>query len=337
MANLLVAGNGSGKSNFLESFYYLAWGKSFRPMLEARDVIGPEENFSQITVYVEGEELQNITSNHLHRLQRKFLINGKQRPISIVRSKIPQILFAPHSVDIVAGDPSTRRDDLDDFLSFAVPGYYQTLSKYHKLLSNRNALLKHIRDHHADPQELSFWTQSLVVEAEKLVKSRVDLFSQIDAFVQATAPQVYKPGYENFNLLYQPFRTNLAHYADSLATLFVQNQEKEIIVGQTLYGPHKDDYALEVNGHNLRYIGSRGEQRLAVLIWKLAQAAYLETQIHLSPVLLIDDLMSELDQGHREHVGKYLLEQNCQFVITAADKQDVPSILLQKSSAIKLS
>lgn len=333
-ANLLLAPNGSGKSNFLESIYYSAFGRPFRPYQTIEEVIGGEDSFSKISLKIDGTEIEVITTKTETRIQRKFLVNGKAKTISEIKKHIPIILFAPHAVNIVSEEPGLRRQDLDDFLSIVDREYAEILPRYEKVLHNRNALLKHLRDFPQDRGELEFWTAELVKLATVIFHKRQHLFNEIQEFSSLTAEEIYHKQHTKFEITYVPFRGESDDYEASLKSLFAANQEKEIIVGQTLYGPHKDDYILAVDDKNLRYLGSRGEQRIAVLIWKLAQAKYIGSKQDRNPILLIDDLMSELDTEHRQTAANYLLNQESQFLITAADTNDVPKELREKSKSI---
>lgn len=335
-ANLLLAPNGSGKSNFLEAIYYSAFGRPFRPYQTIEEVIGPDDVFGKVNLKIDSNEIEVVTTKTEKRIQRKFLVNGKGKTISEIKKHIPIILFAPHAVNIVSEEPGLRRQDLDDFLSIVDREYAEILPRYEKVLHNRNALLKHLRDFPQERDELEFWTSELVKLGVIVFNKRQHLFNDIQEFCSQTAEEIYHKEHTKFEITYVPFRGEAGDYEASLRALFAANQEKEIIVGQTLYGPHKDDYVLAVDDKNLRYLGSRGEQRIAVLIWKLAQAKYIGSKQGRNPILLIDDLMSELDTQHRQTAANYLLNQESQFLITAADMNDVPEQLREKSKAIRI-
>ncbi len=126
-------------------------------------------------------------------------------------------------------------------------------------------------------------------------------------------------------------------YFEALGQKYAQNQEKEIVVGQTLYGPHKDDYVLSLNGKDLRYLGSRGEQRLAVLAWKLSQHEYLYKMREKNAILLIDDVMSELDVAHRQKVADVIsADDRYQVIVTSADIGDVPDSIVASANRLTL-
>jgi len=334
--NLIVAPNGTGKSNFLESIYVSSLGKSFRPVDSYADLLGPNGNFAKVSSTYAQHQLELVISN-TDKLQRKFILDGKQRPLSKVIGQFPVLIFAPHAVDLALGEPHTRRDDLDDFISLAQPEYHTKLHSYLQILKHRNALLKSIREGFSQNSELEFWNQELISLANFIVQQRHKFFQEIGEFITAVAIQIYREDKAEFMITYQPNTTeDIENYAEILNQKLVQNSFKEIAVGKTLYGPHKDDYTLSLSKQNLRYLGSRGQQRLAVFIWKLAQHRYLLSLTEQNALILIDDLMSELDQHHRENVAEYLLQSDFQFILTGAEKHDIPKELIKGITGIEL-
>lgn len=337
-ANIIIAPNGYGKSNFLEALYFCSLAKSFRPIRSLSEFLGGEKDFTKVEVTTDTDRIEEVVAI-LPRQQRKFRINGKVTPMTKFVGHLPLILFAPHSVNLVSDDPAERRQDLDDFLSILDNSYARNLSKYGKVLKNRNALLKHIRDQAGDLSQLKYWTSELVKLASEIFKARHEFFQSIMPFIKATGPKIYiNEGINNLLISYKPNTSDKpSKYKNILIAKFEENQEKEIMVGNTLYGPHKDDYSILYSGQDLKYLGSRGEQRLGVLIWKLAQHQYLLKKTGKKAILLIDDLMSELDADHRQKVSTFLMEQDgYQFILTSADKTDIPNTLITNSKLISL-
>jgi len=336
-ANLIIAPNGSGKSNLLEAIYMLSLGKSFRPVGGLDEYIGPDQEFAKVEAKVDNTELMLVVSNG-KRLQRRYYLNSKIVSQTKLIGKLPTVLFAPHTVGLVSNDPASRRTDLDDFLSQLDSEYADQLKRYSKVLKNRNALLRHIRDQNGQTKELQYWTHELSRLGSALHSLRMQFFEEILKFMQATASSLYSAESVDFKPDYQPnIAADPSEYCDTLLQKYTDNLEKEIIVGQTLYGPHKDDYSISLDGKDLRFLGSRGEQRLAVLIWKLAQHDYLFAKTNQNALLLIDDLLSELDEAHRITVAQALLADNrYQFILTSADKGDVPDLLLKKANRLRI-
>ncbi|MBL8015293.1 MAG: DNA replication and repair protein RecF [Candidatus Doudnabacteria bacterium] len=335
-ANLIIAPNASGKSNFLEAIYLSALGRSFRPYDTLAEVIGDEDSFAKVEIATEKEEISTVITLTSNSLSKQHQIDGKRVTYKSLHKALPVVLFAPHSVSLVSEDPAMRRQDLDDFLKIWDLGYASIHKHYYKVLHNRNALLKQIREGNVDPFELRFWSAELAKTAIQLVGTRELFFEHAREHVSAKAQSIYKHTDVKFEIVYHHFHLEKGDYAKQIERQLFQNEQKEIAAGQTLYGPHKDDYDLLMNAKPLRYLGSRGEQRLGALIWKLAQADSLKAKTDQGATLLIDDLMSELDSTHRQKTAHYLLECGHQFIATAADEFDVPEELKSNSTQIRL-
>lgn len=328
--NYLHELNGSGKTNLLESIYFLTYNSSFRPTSGTSEYIGPEYDFAKVLIDTNTNDIETVISQKNSRISKQTKINGKRASGSKVINHLRVVLFAPHSVDLVGGEPATRRRDLDDFLCTCYGGYARALSSYKKVLKNRNAIIKQISEGNANTTELVFWTEKLLDLASTIYKVRYLFFEEIDEFIQLVAEQTYHD-YKAFKAEYEP---NLAAHPDDFRTLlskkYEENQKKEIIVGRTLYGIHKDDYSFSLNGKHLRYFGSRGQQRIGSFLFKISQIEYLQNLKETETLLLVDDIMSELDTKHREQIAQVLLTtKNLQFIITAAVKSDYPTSILE--------
>ncbi len=360
-SNIVISGsNGQGKSNLLEAIFLSTTGRSFRPMNNLSETIGVEGEFNRIEMISENEDiLEMIVSLHDSRLSRKYTLNTKKRSIGTITSKFPVLLFAPHSVDLVSNEPGTRRDDLDSFLVSLSTDYRHAYERYIKVLKNRNALLKAIREQKATRAELGYWTEELINLAGKIYEHRDGFFTAIRPFISQAASKLYgQKSEKDFSIRYIPasvgdirdgiqdnIQDNMQDstyeskqkekYINVLSNKFADNLEKEIIVGKTLYGPHKDDYELTLKGRNLRYQGSRGQQRLGALLLKLAEWEYMHDTTGKEGLFLIDDLMSELDPEHREETARYLISAPFQFLLTTADKREIPKILIKESTCFE--
>ncbi len=339
-ANLIIEPNGSGKTNVLEAIHYSIFGESFRPLNSAHETIGLKEDFAKATTKWDLDTLDVTISNVNNVLNRNFQLNLKKYPISKISMKFPIVLFAPHTVDLVIGEPSIRRLDLNEYLSIIYSDYRAYINKYRVLLKNRNAVLKQLRENRVPRDVLTYWTDELVNVSELIYKERYKYFNEIKQyFTEAITGLFRNEDQKDFeiNVQYVPNQNvELEEFKQILAAKFRDNIEKEIIVGKTLYGVHKDDFALLLNGENLRFKGSRGQQRIGILILKIAQLQYYFDKFQKYPLLLLDDLMSELDQKNRERVADYLLEKKIQFIITTADENEVPKFLREKAKLIKL-
>jgi DNA replication and repair protein RecF len=329
-SNYIIAPNGSGKTNLIESIYYSIFGESFRPIEKLDELMGNSEDFTKVSLDWDFEKLEMIISK---KEGRKFLVNQKRITLSKIPQKFPVILFAPQSVDLVAREPGVRRQDLDNFLGTINIRYRDLITDYKKVLKNRNALIKMIRDRKSERSELRFWTDKLVTLSDEIFTQRIDFFNNIDNYIKSTVSKL--DSYLD-NKIYITLEAkyisslelnNGYSFKDILSKKFSENEDKEIIVGKTLYGIHKDDFQLNLAEKNLRFLGSRGQQRVGVLLFKLSQYHFYQSIFNKSPVLLIDDLMSELDNQNREKLANILINSELQFLLSSADENEVPSDL----------
>ena len=334
--NIIIAPNGSGKTNALESIYYSVLGESFKPMESSSEVIGPGKEFAKVSTKWSNDSLDVTISNN-EKLIRNFQLNTKKTLISKVSPRFPIILFAPHTVDLVIGEPQIRRSDLNAFLSILNPEYKKVLTKYNTVLKNRNAVIKQIRDGRVPEKMLDFWTEKLVENATQIYDYRVDFFERIKSFFLDAQMVLF--GLENFtlNIKYIPNLEPVdSDFKSSLVQKFANNRSKEIIVGKTLYGVHKDDYNILLNEQNLKFKGSRGQQRIGISVLKFAELLLYFERYNIYPLLLLDDIMSELDDVNRSKIAGYLLEKKLQFILTSAEQKEIPAILQNSCNRIEL-
>jgi DNA replication and repair protein RecF len=342
--NLLVAPNGYGKTNLIESIYYSVFRTSFRPIASYQELIGTKDEFAKITLDWDSAILETVMGkDNSHR--RKITLNGKVGRRKEILERFPAILFAPHSVDLVNGEPKIRRSDFDAFLMLYKSGYDKLLGSYNTVLKNRNSVIKAIQEGHASKDELSFWTKKLIEHGTQITSLRSTIIDSINQFVPAYSNSLYH-SIKSFSIKYTPnleFK-NIDEIEDIYSKKYEENMEKEIIVGKTLYGPHKDDYTFIFVPENssdklsLRFHGSRGQQRIGSLLVKLGQLSVLETVKEDHKVLLLlDDIMSELDDDHRKNVAKLILEKDYQCLITGADIHEIPDTIRKVATTISLS
>jgi len=337
--NLIIKPNGFGKTNFLESIYYSVFRKSFRPMNSYKEILGPFEEFTRVTFENNSNELELIINN-TKSLSKQLKINGKRPTLRKSLDTFPTLLFAPHSVDLVNGEPSVRRNDLDSFLSLKYQNYLAANYNYSKVLKNKNALLKAIRENKSSKSELTFWNEKLAEHAGIIFKIRHEFFNKIAETLHEYSENTYHD-LKNLEVKYVPnLESDVDQFENHLLEKYTQNINKEIIVGKTLYGIHKDDYEFlydqgKATGLNLRYSGSRGQQRIGSLLFKLVQLKNLETKYNESTLILLDDIMSELDANHRGKIAEILLNIDEQIILTSADENEIPKELLKVGNKLE--
>lgn len=319
--NILVGDNAQGKTNILEAVYYTATGRSHRTNKE-NELLRWQEKFFQIDLRAEKDHRKlNIEIIAADDGRKKIKLNGvpKKRTGQLV-GELNVVLFSPEDLMLVKGGPAIRRKYLDIEISQVSPTYYHNLLNYHKALSQRNNLLRGIRDQKEDPQMLDVWDVQLAEFGRRIVARRIEVLKKITPLARLLHRKITS-GQEELEIRYYSsvdLKDDLS--GDNIKDRFIQmlsaKKKEEISRGMTLIGPHRDDLGLFVHGKDMRLYGSQGQQRTCALSLKMAELEFIRGETGEYPVLLLDDVMSELDDNRR----KFLLEvvyKNIQTFITA--------------------
>lgn len=320
--NLIIGPNGSGKTNILEAIFFLAAGKSFRSSSQSK-LINWNDFFTSIQAKVisNKNEINDIEiklikdqTGRSNTVSRKFLIEKVEKTRKKYIGIFKTVIFHPDDIRLVAGSPGRRRDFLDEIFLQTEWRYTQALSQYHKALNHRNELLNQIREGHSTKSELFYWNQTLIKNANIIHDFRTAFIRSANSFFS----NHFDPQIKLIFLNYHPSIVS----EDRLE----KNYQLDLHRGCTQIGIHRDDFSFNNNtfsteDKNLAFWGSRGQQRLAVLAVRLAQINYLEKTYNDKPVLLLDDIFSELDPDHQKLVVS--LCQNYQTIFTAAEPESI--------------
>src|SRR5436305_5990011 len=254
--------------------------------------------------------------------RKRLKLNGTPHKMMTMIGQLKVVLFAPTDLHLVDGSPEERRRFLDRALCQVQPRYCQVLVKYRKIVAQRSALLKRIRDQQEDPRLMDYLDEKLTMLANQIMFERERMIASLN--VQASQLQAtMSNGREHLQIVYRPsFKTNAEwgtqqgpqHYREQLQA----TRRKETLQGVCLLGPHRDDLEFLVNGVNMLTYGSRGQQRTIALSAKLAELAYMRSSTGDEPILLLDDVFSELDQTRRELLLHQVLHHQ-QVLLTATD------------------
>lgn len=282
---VLIGDNAQGKSNFLESIYFLATAKS--PKAERdEELIKYGESFLRIDCLLEDKiNLEIAIQNKEGFLQKKVKVNGIPRRVSEYSTNFAVILFSPEDINLVNGSPSLRRDHIDQVVSQIDRNYKKAVSEYENIITRKNKILKSIREKQGKVEELSYWSDQQIILGKIISIKRREFFEYINKVERKFGEFVFK--YLESEITNEKLKTYL---------------QKEVDAAASLIGPHRDDFLFLLKETDLSRFGSRGEQRTAVLDLKLAQVSYVENILGKRPVLLLDDIFSELDVSHRQHV-----------------------------------
>lgn len=333
--NILVESNGYGKTNFLESIYISVFRKIFRASDTTYDVVGPELQQSRVLIQDDKQnQLEVIFDKENGKTIYKF--NSKVAIRKKIQDIFKIVLFAPHSVDLVNGDPTIRRDDIDNHISQIDFEYLNSIAQYKKVLLNRNRVIKMIKEGVLRKDSLDFWTEKISQLCNTIQTKRNDYFNNIRTDIRVVSEELFHD-IKDVDIIYNPnLKADIDIYK-AYQSKFSENYEKEISVGKTLYGIHKDDFDINFNsGKSIRYFGSRGQQRIASFIIKSAQAFNIKRKTDILPIFLIDDIMSELDDKHRKNIANFLTQNLEQVILTGADINEMPKEIIDNSKRIKL-
>lgn len=315
--NILYGNNAQGKTNALEALYLFSIGKSFRTQQD-RELINFSENFTRICVEFE-DKIRANEIEILVRRDRKKQIKINDIPISKMGDligKFAVILFSPDELNLTKGSPNARRRFLDIAISQMRPKYYHILRRYNKVLEQRNNLIKKMR---VSPDEKA--KETFFVWNEKLAEYGMAIIDYRKSFVEKLNEYAKKIHFEisgeEFLIKYKPAFSSKEEFYQKLENSI----EKEIEQGFTLYGPHRDDIDILTEGKDIKTYGSQGQHRSAVLSLKLAQADIVFEDLGEYPVLLLDDIMSELDSDRRSYLVEKIKDK--QVIITCTDADEL--------------
>lgn len=342
---VILGPNGSGKSNILEAVAFLS-GIRPRPIETDLDLV----RFGQVEAKIGGRVTHSTSSGSLKNLEtcdlvinfqvideayvkKAYFIDSIKKRFGDFRNYLAQVTFEPQDIDLVTGSPSLRRHHLDSFLASLDREYWREQTSYDKVIVRRNKILAKIIEGEAKPAELDFWDERLVEHGRYLSRTRQEFFEFLNS-TNTPKPglkDIYKPGLSGE--VSSGFSWQLKQSLLNPEKL-AKDRERDIAAGVTLSGPHRDDFRFTLKNHDLEFFGSRGEQRMAVLVLKLAELEYLGSKRGQRPILALDDIFSELDWEHREAVLSVVDKQ--QTIITAAEADSVPKKILKRAKIVEL-
>lgn len=327
--NIIVGKNAQGKTNLLEAIYILGTGISHRTNVNSELV-----NWDYNKFMIKGEAQINKQKFKLElslkgRSKEAFINSNKLKKINQLMEYLNVVIFAPEDLNLVKGSPSRRRDFINLEIS-QISSYYRNLLKeYKKVLKQRNNLLKDIRDRRADSNNLAVWNQQLIKLGSKIIKKRLEALNKLSILAKLMQRKI-TDGKETLKLKYDT-KLKIGHNSnlEEIKTEFENNldrlQQKEIERGVTVIGPHRDDISLLVNDIDIRKFGSQGQQRTTALALKMAELEFMKAEVGEYPILLLDDVFSELDKDRSKHLLK-IIENKIQTFITSTDLNEFSSI-----------
>ncbi|MCL5091003.1 MAG: DNA replication and repair protein RecF [Patescibacteria group bacterium] len=321
---LIIGQNTAGKTNLMEAIFLLSTGKSFRAQNDF-EMISFGEDIGRVkgTIQVDGEKNLEVILKKDNSFLKKYLINGISKRRGDFSSVFAVSLFTPSDLDIIIGSPSLRRNLLDSVIEQVDREYKNALISYSKALRQRNALLEIAREEGTrNEKQFEFWDH-LLIENGQLITNKREAFIK---FLNDTKKDIFD------------FVVNYDKSVISIERL-LQYKDAELGAAVTLVGPHRDDFSIHFfndeseSTSNIKFFGSRGQQRLAILQLKILEILFIEKKLRKRPVLLLDDIFSELDQGHINHILELIGKQ--QTIITTAHRELVPQRFLKEMEVVE--
>lgn len=329
---LIVGPNTSGKTNLIEAIFLLSKGKSFRTEKDFQ-MIKFGKDFAKIKAETENAALEVILTNGqfsgTKSQYKKFLVNGVARRRVDFVANLPAVLFSPQDLDIIIDSPSLRRNFLDDVLETVDKDYRIASLSFIKALRQRNALLETAREIGVRSEKnFEYWDKLVIENGQIITKKRTEFI-------------------EYFNNLEKDIFDCFIKYDESVISKerLLQYKQEELASGVTLVGPHRDDFSVLMfnpstslrttsaegrssnNAHDVKHYGSRGQQRLAILQLKITQIKFIEDKLSRVPIFILDDIFSELDEGHINLIFDQIGKQ--QTIMTTTHKEFIPKKMLK--------
>jgi DNA replication and repair protein RecF len=326
--NIIVGPNGSGKTNLLEALLVLARGTSYRA--GDAELLQFDEQWFRLDAHIlPDQNVRTIKFEIEPRQTKTYELDGKIYHRLLANHTLPVVLFEPNHLQLLHGAPDMRRAYLDDILEQTYHGFAVFRRNYRRVLSQRNALLK--RPNLPSTQELFPWNLRLSELGATIARARAELCGQLDELLGSVYGTVSDAA-TNVRITYHPkfpidtYETNLLHKLES-------HLHEDALRGFTAYGPHREDFVITFDGRPADEIASRGETRTAVLALKIIELQLLESVRQETPLLLLDDVFSELDERRRAALTDFL--QQYQTFLTTTDA-DVAAGQLPDSTVITM-
>lgn len=308
--NIIYGDNAQGKTNILESLYVCATSKSHRGSKD-KEIINYNSEEAHIKIHVLKHDINYRIDMHLKKNKTKGIaVNGVRIKKAVDLFGIINIIFfSPEDLNIIKNGPSERRKFIDMELCQLDKVYLNNLVHYNKIVIQRNKLLKELTVNNKEMFDtLDIWDMQLIHYGKEIIKTRIEFIKKINELIKDIHCKL-TGNVENIDVIYQPF-TTIEHFEEAV----LKSREKDVKYKCTNVGPHKDDCIFLINGKDVKIYGSQGQKRTVALSLKLSEIELVKKRIHDTPILLLDDVLSELDSNRQN----FLLNSigNIQTIIT---------------------
>ncbi len=322
--NIVVGLNASGKTNLLEAILVLATGRSYRARMPQLVRLGKNWARLDATTKTSPRTLK------ITEAQPEFTIGGKIYKRLPATQNLPVILFEPGHLQLASGEPARRRDWLDELIAAIDPSFKKSLAAYHRSLSQRNALLKRTRGEIG--RQMFAWDVRLSELAGTIALARAQIIESLNKNI--TKPYSHIAGHRQLVAASYQSQFNPSVYSSKMLAKLGASLEMDIARGFTSTGPHREDIIFYLNGQPIVTSGSRGETRSLIIALKILERQFIEQASQTKPILLLDDVFSELDGKRRHALVDYLA--GYQTIITTTDADSINQFFTKKHNLITL-
>jgi len=335
--NVLIGGNAQGKTNILEAIYCFAFAQSFRTKRDI-DLINFESDFYKIEGRIDSNfgNFSVLLTYSRRGAKEAYIDNIRCSSLSKIIGKFTAVIFLPEHLLLVRGSPNLRRRYIDSQIVQVMPKYYHYLQQYRWVISHRNRLLKNKKYSCSD---ILVWDDQLCSYGAKIIRERIRAVSKL----RQKASEIYKKISGSGNSLEIVYESSLGQLEfeederkiiEMFAKYLKKRKDYELNTGFTTLGPHRDDISFFLDGRPLKDFGSQGQQRMAVISLKLAEIDFIKESTGDYPVLLLDDVMSEMDMEKRRFLTSVL--GDTQLFITATDEEQFSKDFLSNAALWKI-
>lgn len=308
--NIIVGNNGQGKTSLLESIYLLAFTKSHKTSSE-KEVIQSGSDFCKVDAKLTIQDMNYSFGISMTKNKKKVIINNdEQKKLSEYIGHINVVMFSPDDLKIIKGEPSIKRKFIDVELGQTSSIYIKDLLVYRNIVKQRNELLKDL-EIDSDKTYLDVLTDQLLEYADRIIEARKEFIDSLNKHINIIH-QDLSNGKETLKVVYKP------KHKKSLKEEMKSKYTHDIVTGTTSLGPHRDDLMILVNDEDVSVFGSQGQQRTAVLSLKLGLIHFIHDMLGVHPILLLDDVFSELDRDRLNSLVGYI-KPEIQTFITSTD------------------
>ncbi len=335
-SNIIIGDNGAGKTNIIEAIYFLAITKSYRT--QDVNLIKNDSNFCKIKSSLYGISSKDLSIEIVDEIKKTKVNDNEIKKLSDYISNINVILVSPEDINILQGTPAERRNFLNIELSQLYKKYIRNYNEFNKILKIRNNYLKRLQN----GKKIDYIYYESIID--NLVEREIYIYQERNNFINLINEKIadiyYKiTGNKNLFIKYEPNIEIISYSYDdlkvNLSEKYRKNIKKEIENGSTIYGPHRDDFKFLLNGNDIKLYGSQGQQKSAIIALKLSEIEIFRNITDENPIILLDDIFSELDIKTRNKLIKFFPE-DIQIIITTTDLKGINKKFVEGAKIFKV-